>query len=93
MDQTKVGRRGVKMTCGKCGQVGHNRRSCKGDPTAATTTEEGSNAATTEECRVTRQNGATSQSGVSIVPATKLKLPVKRNRGAERTARQVQKRN
>ncbi|KAF7144294.1 hypothetical protein RHSIM_Rhsim05G0107300 [Rhododendron simsii] len=93
--------------------VGHNKRSCKGDPTAATT-EEGSNAATAEGPNApteqapnaatqqgstsqmsggTRQNGATSQSGVSIVPATRLKLPVKRNRGAERTAGQVQKRN
>lgn len=51
VDPTRVGRKGVKMTCGKCGQVGHNRRSCKGDPSAPT--EQAPNAAT--------QQGSTSQ--------------------------------
>ncbi|KAH7857443.1 hypothetical protein Vadar_012735 [Vaccinium darrowii] len=40
-DPTKLGKKGIKMTCRLCGKVGHNVRTCKKKTDAATTGGEG----------------------------------------------------
>ncbi|KAH7833554.1 hypothetical protein Vadar_007510 [Vaccinium darrowii] len=39
-DPTRLGRKGTKMTCSKCGVQGHNKRSCKKEPIVEQSTEE-----------------------------------------------------
>lgn len=103
-DPHRVSRKGVKMTCGKCGKIGHNRRGSKvqmqqgankatepvaNEPSQAVPASESVPNAATETASNAVPSGTTMQSGITIQSGSGITGPTTRRKLAVKRGRKI----